>query len=121
MKFWYSASELAGLPGMPAARSNVTRKARSEGWQSRARHGRGGGREYAMESLLQVTQAALSTFNLAQTDRILVVESASQVRKTLWAEQELDKSLVLPAQSTFKVALSETPAEAIANLSSTNS
>lgn len=121
MKLWYSPSELAGLPGMPAARSNVTRKARSEGWQSRARHGRGGGREYAMESLPQVTQAALSTFNLAQSDRILVVESATQVRETLRAEQELDKSLGLPAQPAFKVALSETPAEAIANLSSTNS
>ncbi|WP_127025017.1 DNA-binding protein [Chroococcidiopsis cubana] len=59
MKLWYSPSELAGLPGMPVARSNVTRKARSGGWQSRARHARGGGREYACSSLPEDTQAAL--------------------------------------------------------------
>lgn len=68
MKFWYSASELAGLLGMPAARSNVTRKARSEAWQSRARHGRGGGREYACSSLPENTQAALLQLNATATD-----------------------------------------------------
>lgn len=69
MKFWYSPSELAGLPGMPAARSNVTRKAQAEGWQSRQRHGRGGGREYACSCLPEDTQAALLQLDPTARDR----------------------------------------------------
>ena len=51
MKQWYSARELVGLPGKPSARENIARKARVEGWRFRRRSGRGGGREYAIESL----------------------------------------------------------------------
>ncbi|WP_009634567.1 DNA-binding protein [Synechocystis sp. PCC 7509] len=43
MKQWYSSSELAGLPGLPLHRGNVTRKAVAEGWQFRQRNGQGGG------------------------------------------------------------------------------
>lgn len=121
MKQWYSARELLGLPGMPTFRENVARKARVENWQFRQRSGRGGGREYALESLPQVTQAALSAPNLAQADRVPALESASQIRETLWAERELDKSLALPAQPVSTIVLTGTPAEAIANLSSTSS
>lgn len=56
---WYSCSELAGLPGMPSLREYVTRKALAEGWQFRQRNRRGGGREYAYDSLPAQTQAAL--------------------------------------------------------------
>ena len=59
MKQWYSASELAGLSGLPALPNNVTRKAKTEQWQTRQRSGRGGGKEYAYNSLPQQTQAAL--------------------------------------------------------------
>jgi putative transposase len=59
MKQWYSAFELAGLPDLPALPNNITRKAKAEKWQSRQRTGRGGGREYAYNSLPQTTQAAL--------------------------------------------------------------
>ncbi len=40
---WYSRSKLAGFPGMPSLRENVTRKALAEGWQFRQRNGKGGG------------------------------------------------------------------------------
>lgn len=63
MKQWYSARELVGLPEMPSARENIARKARVENWKSRGRNRRGGGSEYAIESLPQQTQAALSAFN----------------------------------------------------------
>ncbi|MDV2997488.1 MAG: hypothetical protein N4J56_007193 [Chroococcidiopsis sp. SAG 2025] len=68
---WYSASELSGLPGMPAASHNVTRKAKLEGWKSRPRQGRGGGNEYAHYSLPAIAQTALNESNdrgkIAQT------------------------------------------------------
>ena len=56
---WYSAKELAGLPDMPGTPQNVTAKAKREGWESRKRDGRGGGREYSLGSLPLPTQAAL--------------------------------------------------------------
>jgi putative transposase len=59
MKQWYSALELAGLPDLPALPNNITRKAKAEQWQSRQRTGRGGGREYAYNSLPETTQTAL--------------------------------------------------------------
>ncbi|AFY92787.1 Mu transposase C-terminal domain-containing protein [Chamaesiphon minutus] len=59
MKQWYSAFELAGLPDLPALPNNVARKAKAEQWQSRQRTGRGGGREYAYNSLPQTAQTAL--------------------------------------------------------------
>lgn len=68
MKGWYSASELVGLPRIPTVRENVARKARLENWHFRRRNGRGGGREYAFESLPEETRNTLSTFNLDRTD-----------------------------------------------------
>jgi putative transposase len=56
---WLSAAELAGLSGLPSTPQNITTRAKREGWQSRARSGRGGGNEYAFSSLPPVTQAAL--------------------------------------------------------------
>ncbi len=44
VKQWYSALELAGLPGLPTTRQNVTIKAQRENWPSRKREGKGGGR-----------------------------------------------------------------------------
>jgi putative transposase len=71
MKQWYSASELAGLTGLPALPNNVTRKAQAEKWQSRQRTGRGGGKEYFYNSLPKQTQAALiqkSDYVVANSD-----------------------------------------------------
>ncbi|UXF57457.1 Mu transposase C-terminal domain-containing protein [Chromohalobacter phage YPCBV-1] len=58
-KDWYTPKELAGLPGMPSTHSAVVRRAKRDGWESRPRTGRGGGREYALAALPLQTQAAL--------------------------------------------------------------
>lgn len=56
---WYTASELAGLPGVPGTERRVRARAEAAGWQSRPRRERGGGREYPLSSLPTATQAAL--------------------------------------------------------------
>lgn len=54
-KGWYSAQELAGLPGMPESDSAVMRAAKKNLWVSR-RKLRGKGAEYALRSLPEATQ-----------------------------------------------------------------
>lgn len=55
-----SAAEIAGekLPGLPASQRGIQFAAEREGWQTRARQGRGGGVEYALESLPAAARAA---------------------------------------------------------------
>jgi hypothetical protein len=56
----FSASELAGLPGMPTTERRVLEKAKRELWPSKARAARGGGREYSIACLPAETQLALA-------------------------------------------------------------
>ncbi|MCF6267797.1 MAG: Mu transposase C-terminal domain-containing protein [Desulfuromusa sp.] len=56
---WYSISELKGLPGLPGTTDGIRAKAKRENWQSRKRHGNGGGYEYHIDSLPAETKAAL--------------------------------------------------------------
>jgi len=56
----YSGEELAGLPGMPGTSRRVRSTAVTQQWPSRARAGRGGGREYPLSCLPVETQAALA-------------------------------------------------------------
>ncbi len=58
-----TAKELAGMPGMPTHFSAVIRMADRESWTFRKRSGRGGGREYAVDSLPLETRKALATRN----------------------------------------------------------
>ncbi|WP_249139956.1 DNA-binding protein [Bradyrhizobium japonicum] len=55
-----SAAEIAAekLPGLSSAERAVKRTAKKQGWQSRPRAGRGGGLEYALESLPAEARAA---------------------------------------------------------------
>jgi putative transposase len=55
---WYSAQDLAGLPGMPADESGVRKKAKKNLWKSRAK-ARGKGVEYAITALPEQTRQAL--------------------------------------------------------------
>jgi transposase InsO family protein len=57
---WYSAAELAGLPGLPSTARRVFATAKRESWPSRPRNAVGGGREYRITALPPVTQAALA-------------------------------------------------------------
>ncbi|GAA4650808.1 DNA-binding protein [Kistimonas scapharcae] len=56
---WFTAKELAGLPGLDGVARSVTRRAIRESWQSRPRKARGGGREYHIDSLPADTRRAL--------------------------------------------------------------
>lgn len=64
MKQWYSASELAGLPGMPSTARAIQIRAKKE-WQGRKRVGTKA-MEYDLASLPAPTQQALITSALAQ-------------------------------------------------------
>lgn len=56
---FFSATELAGLPSLPTTARRVTDVAKRENWVSRKRRGRGGGREYHVNSLPAAARAAL--------------------------------------------------------------
>ncbi|UFZ05475.1 DDE-type integrase/transposase/recombinase [Bradyrhizobium ontarionense] len=60
MKTYLSAAEIASeqLPGLPAAERAIKRAAAKGGWQARSRQGRGGGLEYALDSLPAEARAA---------------------------------------------------------------
>jgi len=60
VKEWFSAAELAGLPGLPRAVQVINRNAQKKGWQARERQGRGGGREYHISSLPTEARVALA-------------------------------------------------------------
>lgn len=59
MKNWYTARELAGLPGMPGTVQGVNLRAKREGWESQKRIGSGGGYEYNFLVLPDETRNAL--------------------------------------------------------------
>lgn len=59
MKEWFSAAELAGLPGLPSTERQIRTRAKRERWQRRARSGCGGGAEYHASSLPERTRAAI--------------------------------------------------------------
>ncbi|WP_315742809.1 MULTISPECIES: DNA-binding protein [unclassified Bradyrhizobium] len=60
MKTYLSAAEIASerLPGLPTAERAIKRAAVRCGWQARPRQGRGGGLEYALDSLPPEARAA---------------------------------------------------------------
>ncbi|AKD37528.1 helix-turn-helix domain-containing protein [Pasteurella multocida] len=67
-KEWYSAKELEGLDGLPSHATNITRKAKNQGWISRDAKGvKGGGLEYHISSLPPETLAALGINHINST------------------------------------------------------
>ncbi|NVO00935.1 MAG: transposase [Geobacteraceae bacterium] len=85
-KSHYSAQELvelvkSGLPGLPSAKNNIIAKATRESWQSRPRTGKGGGLEYAFESLPPETRlylTALSTLPAVRAS-VPVIKAAPEL------------------------------------------
>ncbi len=67
MKVWWTARSLAeaGLPGVSTSNKRVIEAAERDGWQSREREGRGGGREYHVSSLPAAAQRALARRTVA--------------------------------------------------------
>lgn len=60
MKLWFSSAELAGLPSLPSTTRAVSLRAKREDWRARGRRARGGGSEYHLEALPEVTQVHLA-------------------------------------------------------------
>ncbi|RLA24913.1 MAG: hypothetical protein DRQ62_04055 [Gammaproteobacteria bacterium] len=60
MKTHYSAKELVGMPGVPKTVQGVNKKCRLENWDFRKQAGRGGGKEYPIDSLPQETRSHLA-------------------------------------------------------------
>ena len=68
---WFSAKEIAvaKLPSMPTSKICVIERATREGWPSRPRRGRGGGREYPIHALPPEAAAALIQREATQAER----------------------------------------------------
>ena len=91
MREWFTAKELAGLPGMPSTERRVRSKAERENWQSRKRP-KGKGREYHLSSLPQETRQHLRSHQLvelAQTCRLPGPEPIDPMAKANWAADGL--------------------------------
>ena len=69
MKQWYTAKELAGMPGLPGTIKNVLALGNKQRWKWRKRQGRGGGREFALNSLPANVRVYLA-FKTANTEPI---------------------------------------------------
>ena len=75
---WYSASQLADLPGMPATKAGVIHRASMESWDKRPRSGRGGGWEYPSTALPLETNMAL--LGMLQPEAAQPAKSSTVVR-----------------------------------------
>ncbi|WP_413112121.1 DNA-binding protein [Thaumasiovibrio sp. DFM-14] len=69
---WFTATQLAGLPGLPKSSRNIRINAQRGNWQSRPRV-KGKGREYHLSSLPEQTQAHLA--KLEAKSRVSVTEA----------------------------------------------
>lgn len=79
MRSWYSARELAGLPGLPGTERAVQLRARRERWEGQQRLGTKAV-EYAFAVLPDATQTALIAASVAQKEDVPLVET--QLTKT---------------------------------------
>jgi putative transposase len=89
---WYTAADLAGLPGLPSSDRRIHSRAERESWQRRQRE-RGKGFEYSFSSLPPVTQAALLLRDRPQrpaTRRNTLAPSEAQLR-SVWQRYEAAK------------------------------
>lgn len=86
MKSWFTASELAGVKGMPSSIPGVIKKAKREGWAAKWRKGQGGGKEYHLDFFPAETQAALhfihSPVPAVSRDKELAVREKADPRLT---------------------------------------
>lgn len=68
MRNWYTARELAGLPGMPGSERGVKKTADRLGWEGQRRLGTARAIEYSFAVLPPETQAALIAASLSQAE-----------------------------------------------------
>ncbi len=76
---WYSAKELAGLPGLPKAITSISRKAVNDGWQRQQVEGvKGRSFQYHIDNLPEETQK-----HLRQQQAKAEIAAASEERKRI--------------------------------------
>jgi putative transposase len=83
---WFTQDEVAGLPGLPATRIGILKLSARQGWSSRARDARGGGREYHISNLPDRARAAL-LLRLQASSPVPIATTLSSEEK-LWADLE---------------------------------
>ncbi|WP_224424408.1 DNA-binding protein [Modicisalibacter sp. MOD 31.J] len=86
---WYSAKELAGLPGMPSTVQGVNTRAKAQGWEAQKRMERGGGYEYAFAVLPTETQNALLARTVGEPEAALVEPAATDEPQDLPEQRRL--------------------------------
>ncbi|EFK5840989.1 DNA-binding protein [Escherichia coli] len=105
-KEWFTASELAGLPGLAGEKSSINRRANKEKWRKRQREGvRGVAFEFHVSSLPKETRAALGGDTSALCDEevdldalekiIIAVETLLSLRATKVSASKKAKIIVL--------------------------
>ncbi|ODS10959.1 DNA-binding protein [Vibrio scophthalmi] len=87
-KYWYSISELVGLPGLPTAANNLRFKAKKENWEKQPKE-QGKGFEYHIHSFPTETIAHLSKAFVTTT---LGEQAANEVVSALNAKEKTEKS-----------------------------
>lgn len=71
-KEWYSAKELAGMPGLPKSPQGINLKARNNNWQSRKKEGiQGKAVEYHINSLPDSVRHILMTWEDSPQYRLM--------------------------------------------------
>lgn len=89
MKAWFTAAELAGLPGMPGTKQGVQFQARNQGWAHKAQSARGGQiHHFSLEALPDVTRLAIASRGASTTEHIaamppLVVARADEAGRQI--------------------------------------
>jgi len=81
---YFSAKEVAGLPGMPETDRHVRRIADSEKWPFQKRPGKGGGKEYLESSLPALTQRALAAKRKIQAAKKARIDASQEMPKTFY-------------------------------------
>jgi hypothetical protein len=94
---WFSASELAGLDGMPMHPTNVTRKAKSASWKKRQTSGtKGVTFEYHVSSLPESTQTQLASLRYRGLSGHLEAEMRKLSGAGVGAISDLENELSKP-------------------------
>jgi putative transposase len=88
MRDWYSAQELAGLPGLPRTDSAVMRLAKKDGWPTRKK-AQGKGYEYPLSALPDAARAALIAESVQAAAATLPAVLADRPRPLRATEAEL--------------------------------
>ncbi|QLG90904.1 transposase [Pseudomonas yamanorum] len=103
MRNWYSAQELAGLPGLPGTARNVKAMAAREHWEGQTRLG-SKAVEYAFAMLPKITQAALIAASVreAEPQSVVVSKPISIKRDSISASRLYeDQRSVMTARLAF--------------------